>query len=336
MSFGTLVNQGSVIFVVSFYFWILFELKNRKLFLPFSFGLALPHIIFLVIYFMNNLLDIYILNYITIPLSYTGESLSTFYELRVWLREYYAYNYFLYVSFILVGFYYFSSLFKEKNFLNFNSINIFLSILIYFLGSHNYYHHLYYLLFFIPFLIPEIKAKNHKVLIFLCLIAASSIVLIEKTKNSLDNLINIDSVYKEYPLYQLSNEIDSYFTDDDYTILALDYVLVLHYLDKENFSYIVHPTNHFDELVYKPLEKIGKIKINNIEYLIGKEPDVILCNNKMTVRGVETVIGSYNCNITEYKNNYLQLDTSKYNENMNRDRYRDNIKTMNVFIKIKK
>ena len=55
--------------------------------------------------------------------------------------------------------------------------------------------------------------------------------------SSFYNLTNQKEVYDNYPLKNLSVEIDSYF-EDDYTILALDYVLILHYLDKPNYSYI--------------------------------------------------------------------------------------------------
>ena len=62
----------------------------------------------------------------------------------------------------------------------------------------------------------------------------STIVIFTSSFNiSVQNLTNLDKIQNEYPLYQLSEEIDSYFVND-YEILALDYVLVLFYLDKPN------------------------------------------------------------------------------------------------------
>ena len=71
-------------------------------------------------------------------------------------------------------------------------------------------------------------------------------------------------------MYQLSNKIDSYFENEDYTVLAIDYVLVLHYLEKQNYAYIVHPTNHFEDYIENTLINLGYIKSNNIEKLINE------------------------------------------------------------------
>ena len=57
------------------------------------------------------------------------------------------------------------------------------------------------------------------------------VFLQQNGQNAISNLKDPNKTFNEYPLKSLANEIDSYFTDDDYTILALDYVLILHYLD---------------------------------------------------------------------------------------------------------
>ena len=51
------------------------------------------------------------------------------------------------------------------------------------------------------------------------------------------------------------------------------------------------------------------------------------------IRGEQQNIVDFNCNIDEYKQNYIKLDTEIFNSNLNRDRYRDDSKIMNVFIK---
>ena len=52
---------------------------------------------------------------------------------------------------------------------------------------------------------------------------------------SFNNFLNLDSHLENYPIYQASQMIQKNF-DDKFTVLALDYVAVLHYLDKSNFS----------------------------------------------------------------------------------------------------
>ena len=47
------------------------------------------------------------------------------------------------------------------------------------------------------------------------------------------------------------------------TVLAIDYVLVLHYLEKQNYA-IVHPTNHFN-YIENTLINLGYIKSNNMK-----------------------------------------------------------------------
>ena len=110
----------------------------------------------------------------------------------------------------------------------------------------------------------------------------SSISIFQNSfKDSFNNLSNIEIIQQDYPLYELSQEIDSYFTQD-YDVLAFDYNLILYYLDKPNFSYIVHPSNHFEEFIVTVLSDLNRIDENYISGLIEKEPDVIICNDWQT------------------------------------------------------
>ena len=177
------------------------------------------------------------------------------------------------------------------------------------------------------------ESNFHKFLVVIIVFISTSITFSTFFNKSFSNLSNLNNLQQNYPLYQLSNKIDSYFENGDYTILAIDYVLVLHYLEKQNYAYIVHPTNHFEDYIENTLIDLGYIKSNNIEKLINEEPDVILCNDTLIIRGERQNIVDFNCNIDEYKQNYIKLDTEIYNNNLNRDRYRDDSKIMNVFIK---
>jgi len=332
---SSLINQGSALFLIPF---VLKNIKNKislKKIISQGVGFLIPHLFFVLLYLSRDLFDLYYANYITIPLGYSEASLSTIYELRVWTREYFHYNHFLYFSILSLGIgYVLSNISDIKNaFLKPYFSGTILGIAIYFIGSHNYYHHLFYFLFFISLLFASIENKKYKLVIFLFVIFSSVSIFTNVFENSFNNLKSIDKTYNNYPLLQLSEEIDSYF-QEDYTIFALDYLFILHYLEKENYSYIVHPMNHFADFITDVLIDLNKIPEDNVNKLISEEPDVIICNTTMIINGVETRIDNdYNCEITEYNDNYFKLDTSKYLYNENLFYFKDPTRKINVFIK---
>ena len=91
------------------------------------------------------------------------------------------------------------------------------------------------------------------ILYLLIFVSVTSLGLTQFNKSS-NNLVNLNNIYNDYPLKKLSKEIDQQF-ESDYDILAFDSVLVLFYLDKPNFSYIVHPTNHNEQFITSKLIK---------------------------------------------------------------------------------
>ena len=97
------------------------------------------------------------------------------------------------------------------------------------------------------------ESNFHKFLVVIIVFISTSITFSAFFNKSFSNLSNLNNLQQNYPLYQLSNKIDSYFENDDYTVLAIDYVLVLHYLEKQNYAYIVHPTNHFEDYIENTL-----------------------------------------------------------------------------------
>ena len=340
ISFSTLINQGSIIFFIPFLIDILTNYqKNKRVknILFYLIGFLAPHVLFVYAYYSKNLLDVYFASYITIPLGYTEQSLSSLYELRVWIREFYRYDRFLYFGFFSLNFSFFLLNYKKIK-IYFKEIyvwGVLLAVVIYFIGSHNYYHHLFYLLFFIPFLLLGIRDNKFQIIIYTFILISGVSIFLSSYQNSYKNLRSIETTENNYPLYQLSEEIDSNF-DTDFDILALDYVLILFYLEKPNYSYIVHPMNHFEEFITSVLIDLNKIPEKNVKKLIKEEPDVIICNTTMIINGVETRIDKeYNCEINEYKNNYKKLDTTEYRENPNLFYYKDSTRKINVFIKNK-
>ena len=201
----------------------------------------------------------------------------------------------------------------------------------YFIGSHNYYHHLFFLLYFLSFL-PNLLKKTDFQLLILSLVFFSVLsVSFKSFENSFNNLKNINNLLDDYPLYQASQMIDQKF-ERDYTILALDYVAILHYLNKPNYSYIVHPSNHFEPYISEALIKSKKIRPDEVNKLIGENPDIILCSGRKIMSGEIKNQEFFNCEISDWKKNYLKLDTSVYKENKNLNYYHDPYRPIDIFV----
>ena len=339
-SISTLINQSTVLFFIVLLVFLFINADDQFInnILKLTAGFTVPHLLFISIYLISGHIDIYIANYFTIPISYTGENLSSFYEIMVWIREYYRYEEFLYFSLILIIIFSAFALLKSKKEDYIIFLNIFAGLVLYFIAGHNYYHHLLYFLFFIPLVL--VFNFSEKVLkIFYIQIMISTFFIATFTFNSsINNLKNSNQLMTTFPLYNLANEIKENNDIENIEILALDYVLILYYLDKPNFSYIVHPSNHFEEYIVDELIKLGYVptnEYNHISYLIEEEPEIIICNSTLIVYGKPTKVDFYNCMVDDYKKNYLRLDTIKYQENRNIDYYYDPYKELRVFIKQK-
>lgn len=330
---STLINQGSIIFIIPFVLKYLKE-KNISNVVKLSVGFLLPYIIVISLFAYQDLLDIFIATYITIPLEYTSANYSNLYELRVFLRKFFEYNSYLYFALVIVLISIISSIKKivSSRIVSFDLTFIAMSLAFYFIGSHNYYHHLLFLLYFISIFLKNITNQG---LIFFAttFMILSLITLLTTTGNqSIDYLTNLDTVYEEYPLRELASDIDSYFTDE-YDVLALEYNLVLHYLNKNNYSYIVHPTNFLEPYIIENLEEINYIEDNYIKKLLADQPDVVICTEWMIVRGDPIKNPIVNCSRDVFNESYMEMETNKYfKENLNY--YNDPYKKIKVFLKV--
>ena len=109
------------------------------------FGMGFPHLIFLIIYFLNDLLTVYLATYVQIPLGYTEASFSSFYELKIFIKEFFEFSPILYFSIISIIYFISKGVLiniKDKKLeQTFDFLNqlLFSSLLFYFIGSHNYY-----------------------------------------------------------------------------------------------------------------------------------------------------------------------------------------------------
>ena len=337
ISAASLINQVSGIFLIPYLVEIYKSKKDqrKKIFYLFL-GVLVPVVFFQTIYLINGLYDILLINYVIMPLGYSSSGdVNAINELRIWIREFYHYNKFLYFSMITTLIIEILRVIRPIKMELFKSslyINIFVSLAIYFLGSHSYSHHLIYFVYFLCFLILNIDYKEKFILVFSFILIASGSIFIKSFEKGSQNIINYQEIQSNYPVYKLSQEIDKYI-DDTSSIFALEYVLVLFYLEKPNYSYIVHPTNHFEDYITEPLIKYGKISENNVEVLLNSKPDVILCNSIRIHAGAPTDNTDFDCSYENYKNEYFQLDTSLYRKDLKIEYYYDPYKPLNVFIK---
>ena len=183
-------------------------------------------------------------------------------------------------------------------------------------------------------ILGKLKLNNFLVLLFLIITLSSSSVFIKSFNQSFNNLTNLRNVQENYPIYQLAENIKERQVDNNYSVLALEYVLILYYLDKENYSYIVHPTNHFEEYITKPLYRFGYIENNQIDNLLKEEPDIILCNSMRIHEGSLIINENFDCSKENFKN-YYQIDTSSIRKDRKIEYFFDPYKELNVFIKNK-
>ena len=339
LGLSTLINQGTVLFLIPFIFSYILK-KNNLIWraISLSIGFLIPHVLFIVMYFRKGLLDVYISNYIQLPLAYTKSSLSSFYELKVWVRGFYEYDAYLYTALFLIFIFFTIELVKnssiKKYFANPEFLGLIFSLLLYFIAGHNYYHHLFYFLFFSSLLIAQLSQINYlKSIIFFIFISFLS-VFVQSFSPAFANLKNLNETQSNYPLYQLAGELESSLIDsNDAEILSLDYVLLLYYLEKPNYSYLVHPSNHFDEAVVETLQNLNKIGNNHISKMIEDEPRIIICNPRQIINGNPQRVDTYNCAIADYKFNYQKLDTEKYQNNVNLEYYKNPYQTLDVYIR---
>ena len=286
--------------------------------------------------------DVYFSQYYYMPLAYIEANESSLYELKVVMRRFFKYDLYLYISIFSILVFSFQAFYKQiilKKFMILNDLaylNLLAALAFYFIAGHNYYHHLFYVIFFFSTMIVNIDLASQKNLIIVLLFCSLISVGFKTFQDSTDNLMNLNEVYENYPLRQLSQDIDNNFKNDQYDILAMDYVLILYYLDKPNFSYIVHPSNHYEEFIVSELLRLERIEtneFNHVSKMIEDEPEVIICSGKMIIKGVPQNIDFYNCAIDDYKKNYKKIETKNLKENQNLDYYSDPFKEINVYIK---
>jgi len=325
---STLTNQGSGLFIFVI-FVILFQKYKLKIATYFFSGVLIPHIVIFTLYALRGLLDIYFSTLFIIPLKYSQQSFNFINELLVYFKETFMYNSLLYLFIIfLITLAIYKFILKEITSSSyFVYVGLSISLLFFYLGSTGYKHHLIFFLFFLCLFIPFLNNLKTFHWLFLSLIVSSLVVVGSGAlKQSYDNFISLDDIYKEYPLKNLALNIESRF-ENDFTIFSLDHNLVLFYLNKRNESFIIHPTNYSEPAIVNELIKINRIKTDELPYRISQKPNIVLCSQQ-----IRWLLTDVNCEVTDFYTGYERVDTNLYFNNPKRSLYNDSYRSIDLYI----
>ena len=287
-SISIFINIGTAIFALPYFVKILkisnFSfLKTAKKVLFFALPALILEFIFLITYSSKGLLDELIYSQLIIPFEYTQTEFSSIRGFLVFLENIYEYNILLLLTLV---FSFATLLFNliKNNILKFDKVLdvdfLFISSVLFdVLASKGDFHHFHFFIFFLICLLTKTNlegtANIFSVLILISFLSISTMTF----QKSFQNLNNIERIYQNYPIYQISQDLNKNYEVENLNVLALDHTLLLFYLDVPNYSYIVHPTNNNEEFVVKNLLELKRINKNYVNYLLETEPDILICSN---------------------------------------------------------
>jgi hypothetical protein len=312
---ASLINVGSVLFLISFIFIINLTrgvnlLKTVTLCCSFS----IPHLLMISIYAYNNLITEYFMALIEVPLSYRSTSFSLTSALTVFFVAFENYNSYIYsLLLISIAFLIYKTVdkFRHKNYeYDYEFIEIVIlcitSLLFFQIAGKGYYHHLLLFLYFLSFSTKWInKEKNKFIIIFIILISLIGVNR-QTSPATFSNLRNVDNIQNNYPMFQIALNLKKDISKDD-SIFSTNNILLLYYLDKPNSSYIVHPALFNYQEVTEILVKYEKIKDDELKDNIQKSPKIIELNTD------EISLGEYKKLETTYIDSNLLNYWSKNN-----------------------
>ena len=286
-SLSTLINIGSGIFIIGFLFTLYLNFKKNYIeaFFKFFLGFGIPHLLVIITYSLNGLFEVYLTTILKIPTSYTTTDSYFFYGLRVFIESIFKTNIFLCLLFLIPLFNLLNIFFKLalnsfKDSINLSvTLFVFCSILFFYSANKGYYHHLIYLIFFVSISLALVLSSNLKVLLLYSFLIVLFTHFPNYATNSYSNLLENNQIYEEYPLRNLSEQLSQEVNNKDISILALDNLLILFYLEQNNDIYIVHPTNHNEYFMIDNLIKENIINDNYIEQSFENNVDLIICSS---------------------------------------------------------
>ena len=332
-SLSTLINIGSGIFIIGFLFTLYLNFKKNYIeaFFKFFLGFGIPHLLVIITYSLNGLFEVYLTTILKIPTSYTTTDSYFFYGLRVFIESIFKTNIFLCLLFLIPLFNLLNIFFKLalnsfKDSINLSvTLFVFCSILFFYSANKGYYHHLIYLIFFVSISLALVLSSNLKVLLLYSFLIVLFTHFPNYATNSYSNLSENNQIYEEYPLRNLSEQLSEEVNNKDISILALDNLLILFYLEQNNDIYIVHPTNHNEYFMIDNLIKENIINDNYIEQSFENNIDLIICStDKEDNIFYEIKSQNFLCtqnNLVEYKKLNISQDifeASEYYYNSNK------------------
>ena len=332
-SLSTLINIGSGIFIIGFLFTLYLNFKKNYIeaFFKFFLGFGFPHLLVIITYSLNGLFEVYLTTILKIPTSYTTTDSYFFYGLRVFIESIFKTNIFLCLLFLIPLFNLLNIFFKLalnsfKDSINLSiTLFVFCSILFFYSANKGYYHHLIYLIFFVSISLALVLSSNLKVLLLYSFLIVLFTHFPNYATNSYSNLSENNQIYEEYPLRNLSEQLSQEVNNKDISILALDNLLILFYLEQNNDIYIVHPTNHNEYFMIDNLIKENIINDNYIEQSFENNIDLIICSSdKEDNIFYEIKSQNFLCtqnNLVEYKKLNISQDifeASEYYYNSNK------------------
>ncbi len=332
-SLSTLINIGSGIFIIGFLFTLYLNFKKNYIeaFFKFFLGFGIPHLLVIITYSLNGLFEVYLTTILKIPTSYTTTDSYFFYGLRVFIESIFKTNIFLCLLFLIPLFNLLNIFFKLalnsfKDSINLSlTLFVFCSILFFYSANKGYYHHLIYLIFFVSISLALVLSSNLKVLLLYSFLIVLFTHFPNYATNSYSNLSENNQIYEEYPLRNLSEQLSEEVNNKDISILALDNLLILFYLEQNNDIYIVHPTNHNEYFMIDNLIKENIINDNYIEQSFENNVDLIICSSdKEDNIFYEIKSQNFLCtqnNLVEYKKLNISQDifeASEYYYNSNK------------------
>lgn len=289
-SFSTLINHGTLIFFLSFL--VLLLKFNKDNILKFLIGFSIPHITFLILYLINDLLKIYLIANIQIPLNYSArpllERINGFFSgfIGIFIGIYNFNKLLSFVCFLVlisIIYTFFSSKNHNSNEPSFYSLKylLFGGFLHIFLAGPAPNHFIFLIYFFCLSIVRVKNSFSNNFLIPLTLMMTVTL-LFDIGKQSIENITHFDTIEENYVLMEIAEDlINTYNVDSNSTILALDHHLILYYLDKPNLAYVNHPTLLFLNEVNIFDNPENKTKEDIFNELLSKQPDFILCNSSL-------------------------------------------------------
>lgn len=329
ISISTMINIGTLIFVFFIFFFTDFKQISKKYLLIYILGLLTPVLLVCIVYIKNNLFIDFLYATFVIPANYPQSAPLNVKILIDFFRSYFEYNVFL---FVLLIYTIINSLRNMKLLKNIEIALLAFSLMFIILASHGYFHHFIFLIYFVSFTTkvnfkPQLMAGS--LVLFLPIFFTAVLPLVNK---SLRNIENVNNLQNNYPLYGVSKLIEESSNKPNPSILSLDYHLVNYYLGVNNFSYIVHPTNHTELFITDKLISLNRIRENEISTLIStNKPDFIICSEDFE---------NFNCEVSDWvfyesgNKVYIKVDVSKFNALENINYYKDPYKKIRLFKKI--